>query len=79
MIATITIMIGTTTTIVITTAIEVRKCGGAGFSLHRQLLNSHAGYKPRVRRLVVDQRIYVDECFNRLPSRLHRVRRGQAV
>ena len=60
-----TIMIGTTTTIMITTgaittAIEVGKCGGAGFSLHRQLFNSHAGYPLRVRRLGVGQCIYVE-------------------
>jgi hypothetical protein len=77
-------MIGTTTTIVITTgaittAIEVSKCGGAGFSLHRQLFIPTQDTRRASAGLLWTNASTSNECLNCLPSRLHRVRRGRAV
>jgi hypothetical protein len=72
-------MIGTTMTIVITTAIEVRKCGGAGFSLHRQLFIPTQDTSRASAGLLWTNASTSNECSNRLPSRLHCVQRGQAV
>jgi hypothetical protein len=81
MIATIAIMIGTTTTGAITTAIEVRELWRCRIFSAPPTLHSHAGYGSHCAfaGFLWTNASTSNECFNRLPCRLHCVRRGQAV